>query len=180
MKGDNGFFIRRRHEDLMIARARGGIAPVAVLALGLALVAALVTPAWAAPLKGQRDRASRVCPQRYAPVCADAPSPCFVKPCPEMPQTFSNACVARLAGARIVYHGRCRANDEHRVLRNERKRRRNPREPEKDPNCKSWTDGCNICRRTRPGGEADCSDGPCGTVAPKRCLTYFQKRGKCR
>ncbi len=149
--------------------------PLVFMIFALSLLALMASPAQAAQRGG-----AVACTREYAPVCADVRQPCFIKPCKLRRKTFANACLARAAGARIVYIGRCRAGDVGREMEESRARHFNPREPEKDPNCKSWTDGCNICRRKRPGGEAQCSDGPCGKVAPRRCLTYFDERDKCR
>jgi hypothetical protein len=45
-------------------------------------------------------QAARMCPMIYAPVCARTPTGHL--------KTYSNACMARVAHARILYRGRCR------------------------------------------------------------------------
>jgi len=59
-----------------------------------ALVAALLSIAAPRPAT-----AAQVCPDIYAPVCAVTPD--------GFRRTYSNACFARLAHARILHNGRC-------------------------------------------------------------------------
>lgn len=55
-----------------------------------------------------RPRPPRACPQIYRPVCARVQVRCVRAPCRPVRRTFSNACFARAAGARIIHFGRCR------------------------------------------------------------------------
>ena len=114
-----------------------------------------------------------LCTQQYAPVCALVRKDCVqAAPCPEVRRTFPNACMARLAGGRILHKGRCRpigpgTPEKKNGCRND------DLPPEKDPACKAWTDGCNICQREKPGAPATCTDITCNTRGPALCLKHF-------
>ena len=119
------------------------------------------------------NRGGGVCTQQYAPVCALVRADCVrAAPCPEVRRTFPNACMARLAGARILSKGPCRSTPP--VTKKRQSGCRGPDvPPERDPACKSWTDGCNICRRARPGAPATCSDTACARRGKPLCLKRF-------
>ncbi len=53
-------------------------------------------------------RPDAVCPQIYAPVCAQKQVQCFRAPCPPVKQTFGNSCEAGNAGYTIIQNGTCR------------------------------------------------------------------------
>ena len=114
-----------------------------------------------------------VCTQEYAPVCALVRADCVrAAPCPEVRRTFPNACMARLAGARIVAMGPCRPTPPL-VKKGKNGCRAPAMPPEKDPSCKAWTDGCNICQRAIPGAPAQCSDMTCRKRGKAQCLKRF-------
>ena len=172
--GHSAFWPRAGHTFLR--RPRQGLLAIMVLSPFL-FAAIFLSPAAAGQWgdAGEKSGSTVPCPRKDAPVCAQVPAPCFVKPCPLLRKTYPNSCLARRAGAHILYHSRCRGKDENRLIKRTRENRK-LQEPQEDPYCKSWTDGCNICRRKRPGGQGDCSNGPCVKVAPKRCLSYFPQR----
>ena len=119
------------------------------------------------------NKGDGVCTQEYAPVCALVREDCVrAAPCPEVRRTFPNACMAQLAGARIVSKGPCRPTPP--VAKKRKSGCRGPDvPPEQDPDCKAWTDGCNICRRDRPGAPATCTDLTCAKRGPALCLKHF-------
>lgn len=49
-----------------------------------------------------------VCPQHYAPVCAQKAVQCVRAPCPAVKQTFGNSCMASAQGYSVLYNGTCR------------------------------------------------------------------------
>ena len=124
-----------------------------------ALAAAMLVATTA--LLAGHAHAAAFCTQEYAPVCAEAKG---------QRQTFSNACFARAAGARIVHRGACGRKVEGKGSC------ARPANPADDTSCKSWTDGCNICRRARPGGPATCTKMACRTTTAPRCLLRFGER----
>ena len=116
---------------------------------------------------------SGVCTQQYAPVCALVREDCArAAPCPEVRRTFPNACMARLAGARILSAGPCRFSPP---MAEKRKGgcRGADAPPEQDPGCKAWTDGCNICRREKPGAPPACTKMACRKKGRPMCLKRF-------
>lgn len=50
----------------------------------------------------------RLCPQIYAPVCAQRQVQCVRAPCPPVTQTFGNSCEAANAGYQVIHNGPCR------------------------------------------------------------------------
>ncbi len=111
------------------------------------------------------------CTQEYAPVCAARVAPCLIPPCPKTYRTFSNACFARAAGWGVAHAGACRGNEGRRVPTSGCGGKQE--DPAGDAGCKAWTDGCNICQRTKPGGEAMCSDISCAKRGRPMCLKRF-------
>jgi hypothetical protein len=79
---------------------RHGTAALLILAFSLSFMAVDAANAKRKPV---------FCTREYAPVCALVQVMCVRAPCPGLTQhTFSNACEARAAGARILYKGHCK------------------------------------------------------------------------
>jgi len=49
------------------------------------------------------------CTMEYVPVCGSVEVQCIKAPCPPIESTFSNACEAEAAGAKIIYDGECKS-----------------------------------------------------------------------
>lgn len=54
--------------------------------------------------------ATRKCTKELKPVCAMIQPQCFTTPCDPIERTFSNSCLAKEAGAKIKYEGRCKSS----------------------------------------------------------------------
>ena len=110
----------------------------------------------------------------YAPVCAEKQVQCARAPCPPILKTYSNACFALSDGAKIIYSGECKAKPKPDKPLIPKEKADNP---EGDPMCKSWDDGCNICSRSSVGGQAFCTMRYCadGQKQKARCLKYFDE-----
>lgn len=111
------------------------------------------------------------CTMQYDPVCALVRVQCVRAPCPAVRRTFGNACLARMAGARILHKGEC-GKKEWRANTDKSSCGKNV-PPEKDPGCKAWTDGCNICQRGRPGARPHCTKMACSSRGKPQCLRRF-------
>ena len=62
----------------------------------------------------------KVCTQEFSPVCAkiDTGIRCIKAPCPSYSKkTFSNACLAKLAGAEIIKKGSCEGVEKKVILK---------------------------------------------------------------
>ncbi len=70
-----------------------------LVALALSSPLLISAPAAAAP-SSDGEWSAQACTREYAPVCAARRG--------SRPRTFSNACLARNAGARIIHRGACR------------------------------------------------------------------------
>ena len=53
------------------------------------------------------DTTGVICTQEYAPVCAEVKIVCVRAPCDPINKTFSNSCMAKAAGASVLYGGEC-------------------------------------------------------------------------
>ena len=126
------------------------------------LPAVLWAALWAmlAATSAQAQGAHHYCPMLYKPVCA-VQSVQTGTGVISRRRTFSNACFARIDGARIIHHGPCRRGRlVHRIPRR----------------CKVWHDGCNICVRKRPGGWMICSQRPCTRHRGRpHCRKWFRR-----
>lgn len=98
------------------------------------------------------------CTKEYAPVCGERQVQCITTPCDPVQQTYSNRCMMRADDATFVHEGRC-----HDMSTN----------PERDPRCAQWYDGCNNCSRETPNGLAICTLRACIQQAPAYCTAYF-------
>lgn len=100
------------------------------------------------------------CTKEYQPVCGQRQVQCVTAPCDPVQQTYGNQCTMRADGATFVHSGVCRD--------------KNPN-PESDPRCKAWYDGCNSCSRGAPGEPAMCTLRACTaeSMQPAYCTAYF-------
>lgn len=101
------------------------------------------------------------CTKEYKPVCGQKQVTCITAPCNPVQQTYSNRCEMEAAGARFLYEGQCKTVTT---------------DPSADPQCKTWTDGCNSCSRSTPGGPGMCTLMACSPsmIALKAyCTSYF-------
>ena len=100
------------------------------------------------------------CTKEYRPVCGSKPIVCVTTPCNPIQQTYSNRCLMEVDGATFVHEGACRDTSYN---------------PQNDPKCKSWYDGCNSCAREYPGGPAICTLRACTPESMTRpyCTAYF-------
>lgn len=102
------------------------------------------------------------CTKEYMPVCGGKQVQCITTPCNPVPTTYSNRCLMEADGAQFMYAGACRTDAEN---------------PEKNPQCKTWNDGCNTCSRSEPGGPAACTLRYCTDDSLMRakpyCSAYF-------
>ncbi len=110
--------------------------------------------------------AQEICTEEYNPVCAELQVQCIKAPCEPVFETFANDCKAKNRGAKILYKGEC-------------KKDYTAENPEQNPNCQSWFDGCNSCARRSPGAPALCTKRYCpqDLIAPAVCKTYFNEKG---
>ena len=141
-----------------------------LLLVGIALllpVPFMIHSAVAAPGKER----PAFCTMQYDPVCAMVQVQCVRAPCPTIKRTFGNACLARMAGAKILYRGECGKKMRRGGAGKVACSRNLP--PEKDPGCKAWTDGCNICQRGRPGARPFCTKMFCANRGKPQCLRRF-------
>lgn len=107
------------------------------------------------------------CTMEYAPVCGLKQIQCFTTPCNPILTTYGNTCMLNAAGATFQYTGAC--------LDTTPVPPPVPPDPQNDPTCKLWFDGCNTCSRSTPGGPAMCTMMACmtiGTVSPY-CKEHF-------
>ncbi len=105
----------------------------------------------------------QACTMEYNPVCGSKQVQCITTPCNPVQQTYSNACAMRADGATFAYEGACRPTASN---------------PEADPRCKSWFDGCNTCSRSSPGAPAMCTMMACiraegSPTQDPYCRAYF-------
>ncbi len=135
--------------------------PFRVHLAGMALLLLVALPALLPLASMPPARAAAFCTQQYAPVCAQSHG---------QRRTYANACLARAAGARVVHPGICGRRPKPAAGC------KRPADPAHDPRCKSWTDGCNICRRARPGAPARCTKMACRVTTAPRCLLRFGER----
>lgn len=100
------------------------------------------------------------CTKEYMPVCGAKQVVCITTPCNPIPTTYGNSCMMKADGATHLYDGACKDTDEN---------------PESNPQCKAWFDGCNSCGRSEPGGPAYCTLKYCAqdTTAKPYCTAYF-------
>ena len=139
-----------------------------ILLLGLPMVvwSPVVLAADAPP-----SRAGVICTQQYVPVCAERQGRHI---------TYANACFARAAGARIIASGVCEqlqgATGRRKGCATAGKGAADAADPAADATCRSWTDGCNICRRSAPGAPAACTRMACARKAAARCLLRFGEK----
>jgi peptidoglycan hydrolase-like protein with peptidoglycan-binding domain len=98
------------------------------------------------------------CTKEYAPVCGAKQIQCITTPCNPIATTYSNSCMMKADGATKLYEGQCRGTTEN---------------PENNPKCKSWNDGCNTCSRSSPGGLAMCTLMYCEVPGKAYCSEYF-------
>lgn len=106
------------------------------------------------------------CANTYEPVCAILPTPrCLIEYSCKMqqplPTTYSNDCVAKNAGAKILYKEKC--DEDMAVIKKEIPN-----------NCISWFDGCNTCGRSNDGGPMMCTLMACQEYDEPRCLEYVE------
>ncbi len=101
------------------------------------------------------------CTKEYMPVCGAKPVVCITTPCNPVPTTYGNLCTMKADGASLLYSGECK--DTTAV------------NPEANPMCKSWNDGCNSCGRSEPGGLAFCTLKYCmpESMTKPYCTAYF-------
>lgn len=104
------------------------------------------------------------CTMEYAPVCGAKQVTCIKTPCNPVPTTYGNRCAMNADGATYLYSGQCKDTTTN---------------PENDPQCKVWYDGCNTCSRSNPGGPAMCTLMACmttGDITPvPYCKSYFDE-----
>jgi peptidoglycan hydrolase-like protein with peptidoglycan-binding domain len=101
------------------------------------------------------------CTKQYQPVCGAKPVVCIASPCNPVLTTYSNACMMRADKATLLYEGQCRDS----VIS----------DPEKNPRCKAWFDGCNQCGRSEIGSPAYCTLRACTAESMQKpyCTAYF-------
>ncbi len=100
------------------------------------------------------------CTKEYKPVCGAKQVVCITTPCNPVPTTYGNLCMMKADGATFMYEGACRDTTTN---------------PESDPMCKAWNDGCNTCGRSTPGGPAYCTLRACTPESMQKpyCSAYF-------
>lgn len=98
------------------------------------------------------------CTKEYRPVCGSKQVQCITTPCNPVQQTYGNRCEMNADGAAFLYEGQCRGTNTN---------------PENNPRCRAWYDGCNSCSRETPGGPAICTLRACIQQAPAYCTAYF-------
>jgi hypothetical protein len=115
---------------------------------------------------------NKLCTKEYKPVCGEVDTRirCIKAPCPSTKQkTFSNKCMAKSAGAKILYEGRCKNENSAKNV-------------EIPKNCKTWFDGCNNCG-VENGELAMCTLMFCEKLAEPKCVEFknnnFERNIKC-
>ncbi len=100
------------------------------------------------------------CTKEYKPICGAKQVVCITAPCNPVPTTYGNLCTMRADGASFLYEGECKDASVN---------------PESNPMCKSWNDGCNSCGRSTPGGPAYCTLKACTpeSMTKPYCTAYF-------
>ncbi len=100
------------------------------------------------------------CTREYNPVCGGKPVVCITTPCNPVPTTYGNLCTMKADGASFLYNGECKDTTAN---------------PESNPMCKSWSDGCNSCGRSENGGPAYCTLRACTpeSMTKPYCTAYF-------
>ncbi len=100
------------------------------------------------------------CTKEYRPVCGSKPVVCITAPCNPVPTTYGNSCMMKADGATYLYDGACKDTSEN---------------PESNPMCKTWNDGCNSCGRSENGGPAYCTLKYCSpeSMTKPYCTAYF-------
>ncbi len=102
------------------------------------------------------------CTKEYNPVCGGKPVVCITTPCNPVPTTYGNLCTMKADGASYLYSGECKDTTVN---------------PESNPMCKSWNDGCNSCGRSEIGGPAFCTLKYCTpeSMSKPYCSAYFDE-----
>ncbi len=108
---------------------------------------------------------ARACTLEYNPVCGAKPIVCIPTPCNPVPTTYGNRCMMKADGASFSYEGQCK-NDTPPSVPN----------PENDPNCKVWSDGCNTCSRSTQGGPGMCTLMACMKTDGYQPAPYCKER----
>jgi peptidoglycan hydrolase-like protein with peptidoglycan-binding domain len=102
------------------------------------------------------------CTKEYVPVCGAKQVQCVTTPCNPIPMTYGNKCEMEADGAKFLYSGQCKEPNK---------------DPANDPQCKVWSDGCNTCSRSTPGGPGMCTLMACMTIGDQPrtayCKEYF-------
>lgn len=119
------------------------------------------------------------CPNSYKPVCAVLPTPkCLIdntcKILQPSPVTYSNDCIAKNKGAKILYEGKCDGDLRLEQLEFSKKTIQNNSRKEAPDNCLSWFDGCNHCGRATDDGSLVCTEMACQEHDEPRCLEYVE------
>jgi len=102
----------------------------------------------------------KICTMEYSPVCGeiDTGIRCIQAPCPSFEQkTFSNNCMAKSAGAKVLYQGECKKEIT--------------KKPIIPQNCTNWFDGCNNCMVMKDGGLA-CTKMMCFEKKEAYCTKF--------
>ena len=83
-----------------------------ILGLGILMMGCTSSPVLpeSLPPVGNEDTG---CIEVYEPVCASYQVQCITTPCPPIEQTYANECLAREAGAGILYKGLCGEAQDH-------------------------------------------------------------------
>ncbi len=136
------------------------------------LAIAAITPA-------QAHDQRRYCPMVHKPVCAEVAVETGIGVIRKR-RTFSNACFARINGARIIHRGRCRHTRppvKRPPIATPSPIATPPPVAKRPPRrCRVWFDGCNICIRKRPGGALACTKSFCPRPGKARCRKWFGRR----
>jgi peptidoglycan hydrolase-like protein with peptidoglycan-binding domain len=105
------------------------------------------------------------CTKEYKPVCGGKQVVCITAPCDPIPQTYGNSCMMEADGAKFLYEGQCQTTVY---------------DPAKDPRCKSWNDGCNVCSRDSANSAPYCTLRAClaGATAKPYCTAWFDTGNK--
>ncbi len=109
------------------------------------------------------------CYNLYDPVCALPPLPnCLLNNMCKIPQpgptTYSNECVAKSDGSKILYKGECESKKDKLGEDNLKK--------EIPDNCITWFDGCNTCGRADNGIMMMCTMMACMEYSKPYCIKF--------